>query len=120
MVLFAGSSGRHFGRREKSSPQIEAISDPGNIILSATTFLISVLTSTTMSNARVQTYAQRREKFKNVAARQLLETVERKRTNLCVSVDVTKKDDFLNIIDTVGPYVCLVKVCHILFETSRE
>ena len=63
-----------------------------------------------MSPVAQQTYAQRAEKHANPAAKALLETIERKRTNLCVSVDVTKKADFLRIIDTVGPYICLVKV----------
>lgn len=57
-----------------------------------------------------QTYAQRAVKHSNPAAKALLETIERKRTNLCVSVDVTKSDDFLRVIDVVGPYVCMVKV----------
>lgn len=64
-----------------------------------------------MASIAQRTYAQRAEQHTNPAARALLETIERKRTNLCVSVDVTKKADFFRIIDTVGPYVCLVKVC---------
>lgn len=36
--------------------------------------------------------------------------MERKKTNLCVSVDVTKKEDLLKIVDAAGPSVCLVKV----------
>ncbi|RDX55544.1 Orotidine 5'-phosphate decarboxylase [Lentinus brumalis] len=62
-----------------------------------------------MASVAKQTYAQRAAKQTNPAARALLETIERKRTNLCVSVDVTKQADFLRIIDTVGPYICLVK-----------
>lgn len=62
-----------------------------------------------MPSAHLQTYAQRAEKHANPAAKALLETIERKSSNLCVSVDVTKKADFLRIIDIVGPYVCLVK-----------
>ncbi len=57
-----------------------------------------------------QTYSHRAAKHTNPAAKALLETIERKRTNLCVSVDVVKQADFLRIIDTVGPYICLVKV----------
>lgn len=38
-----------------------------------------------------------------------MDTIERKKSNLCVSVDVTKAADFLRIIDVVGPYICLVK-----------
>lgn len=63
-----------------------------------------------MPSAHLQTYAQRAEKHANPTAKALLETIERKSSNLCVSVDVTKKADFLRIIDIVGPYVCLVKV----------
>lgn len=62
------------------------------------------------SNFAQQTYAQRAENLSNAAAKQLLETMERKKSNLCVSVDVTKRSDFLSVIDTVGPYVALIKV----------
>ena len=70
-----------------------------------------------MASVANQTYAQRAERHANPAAKALFETIERKRTNLCVSVDVTKKADFLRIVDTVGPYVCLVKV-HLLYQTD--
>ncbi|EPQ59480.1 orotidine-5'-monophosphate decarboxylase [Gloeophyllum trabeum ATCC 11539] len=56
-----------------------------------------------------KTYAQRAEAHPSPAAKQLLETIERKKSNLCVSVDVTRKADFLAVIDFVGPFVCLVK-----------
>ncbi|KAI9063322.1 Orotidine 5'-phosphate decarboxylase [Trametes sanguinea] len=62
-----------------------------------------------MASFLKQTYAQRVANHNSPAAKALLETIERKRSNLCVSVDVTKKADFLRIIDIVGPYVCLVK-----------
>ncbi|KAI9001083.1 Orotidine 5'-phosphate decarboxylase [Trametes punicea] len=62
-----------------------------------------------MVSVSKQTYAQRATRHSNPAAKALLETIERKRSNLCVSVDVTKKADFLRIIDIVGPYICLVK-----------
>jgi len=54
-------------------------------------------------------YGERAKKHSNAAAKALLETMERKSSNLCVSVDITKQADFLNVIDTVGPYVCLIK-----------
>ena len=63
-----------------------------------------------MTSVAKQTYSQRAARHTNPAAKALLETIERKRTNLCVSVDVIKRADFLRIIDTVGPFVCLVKV----------
>lgn len=36
--------------------------------------------------------------------------MDRKRTNLCVSVDVTKADEVLEIVRMVGESVCMVKV----------
>lgn len=65
-----------------------------------------------MSSNQVQarTYAERAARHNNPAAKSLLETIERKKSNLCVSVDVTDRNDLLKIIDIVGPYVCLVKV----------
>lgn len=66
------------------------------------------------------TYAQRAARHPNPAAKALLETIERKKTNLCVSVDVTKRDDFLSVIDVVGPYVCLVKVRYPFCKTSNK
>jgi len=56
-----------------------------------------------------QSYAQRGLQFTNPAAKGLLELMDRKRSNLCVSVDVTKKASLLRIVDASGPSVCLVK-----------
>ena len=64
----------------------------------------------TLPNFARQTYAQRAGNFSNAAAKQLLEVMERKGSNLCVSVDVTKSSDFISVIDTVGPYIALIKV----------
>ncbi|KAK1230110.1 orotidine 5'-phosphate decarboxylase [Marasmius sp. AFHP31] len=57
-----------------------------------------------MSSSHLQTYGSRAQKHANPAAKLLLETMERKQSNLAVSVDVTKSSDFLSIIDAVGPY----------------
>ncbi|PWN99129.1 OMPdecase-domain-containing protein [Tilletiopsis washingtonensis] len=43
------------------------------------------------------------------AARALLATMVRKRSNLCVSVDVTRAADLLAVVAAVAPHVCLVK-----------
>ena len=57
-----------------------------------------------------QSYGERATKFTNPTAKLILDTMERKKTNLGVSVDVTKTHDLLAIIDVVSPYVCLIKV----------
>ncbi|KAK0552527.1 orotidine 5'-phosphate decarboxylase [Tilletia horrida] len=54
-------------------------------------------------------YEQRVNNFPNPAARALLEVIVRKKTNLSISVDVTKKADLLAVVDAVGKDVCLVK-----------
>ena len=45
----------------------------------------------------------------NVAAKTLLELMERKQTNLCVSVDVTKGQDMLEVVRRVGKSCCMIK-----------
>lgn len=62
-----------------------------------------------MSSITLQTYASRATRQPNPAAKALLKCIDRKQTNLCVSVDVTNKQDLLDVCDAVGPNVCLVK-----------
>ncbi|KAI3612298.1 orotidine-5-monophosphate decarboxylase [Moniliophthora roreri] len=57
-----------------------------------------------MPSPHLQSYGQRADKHPNPAAKLLLQTMERKKSNLAVSVDVTKSKDFLDIIDAVGPF----------------
>jgi len=59
--------------------------------------------------SHTKSYGERAMKFTNPTAKLILEIMERKKTNLAVSVDVTKTDDLLAIIDAVSPYVCVIK-----------
>lgn len=69
-----------------------------------------VASSSNKKSFTKQSYADRVAHFgNNEAARLLLETMERKETNLCVSVDVTKKQDLLDVVDAVGQDVALIK-----------
>ena len=43
-------------------------------------------------------------------AKRLLELMDRKKTNLCVSVDVTTTAEVLEIVKAAGPSICMVKV----------
>ncbi|QPG73475.1 orotidine 5'-phosphate decarboxylase [Brettanomyces nanus] len=54
-------------------------------------------------------YAQRAANHPSAVARKLLELMEAKRTNLCASVDLTRTADVLDLVDKVGPNICLVK-----------
>ena len=73
-------------------------------------------------SAATQTYEERAEKHTNACAKSLLETIARKQSNLCVSVDVTTKEDFLAVVDAVGPFVALIKVRRSYFPavSARE
>lgn len=57
-----------------------------------------------------QTYTERIPHHSNPTARSLLELMERKKTNLCVSVDVTTAAEALEVVRRVGASVCMVKV----------
>lgn len=35
--------------------------------------------------------------------------MEEKKSNLCASLDITETEKLLSILDTIGPYICLVK-----------
>lgn len=61
-------------------------------------------------SAHLATYDERVKNFDNPTARRMLEIMARKKTNLCVSVDVTTKASLLRIVDAAGPSVCVVKV----------
>lgn len=56
-----------------------------------------------------RSYEERIKNFKNPAAQALLQCMVAKKSNLCISVDVVKKEHALDIVDSVGPHVCLVK-----------
>lgn len=60
--------------------------------------------------ASTKSYAARAAVHVNPAAKRLLELMDRKKTNLCVSVDVTTAQEVLDIVKAVGPTVCMVKV----------
>jgi orotidine-5'-phosphate decarboxylase len=63
-----------------------------------------------------KTYGERVGLHQNKAAQDLLRTMDRKKTNLCVSVDVTTKDELLRIVQAVGESCCCIKVSR--FVTS--
>ena len=60
-------------------------------------------------SAANRTYEERAQQHLNACAKGLLETVVHKNSNLCVSVDVTTKEEFLAVVEAVGPYVALIK-----------
>jgi len=57
----------------------------------------------------VLSYGDRSRLCKNPIAKQLLTLMEKKRTNLCVSADVTTCSELLALTDAIGPYICALK-----------
>ncbi|KAM0756142.1 Orotidine 5'-phosphate decarboxylase [Meredithblackwellia eburnea MCA 4105] len=62
-----------------------------------------------MSSITLKSYKERAAAHPIAVARDLLACMDRKQTNLCVSVDVTNKKNLLRIVDAAGPYCCCVK-----------
>ncbi|CDR46609.1 CYFA0S24e01046g1_1 [Cyberlindnera fabianii] len=54
-------------------------------------------------------YTQRAEAHPSPLAKRLFTVMEQKKSNLCASIDVKTTDEFLSLVDTLGPYICLVK-----------
>lgn len=64
----------------------------------------------TPNMTRHTTYAERADRHKHALAKELLQLMERKQTNLCLSIDVTKSAELLRIVEIAAPYLCMVKV----------
>lgn len=65
-------------------------------------------------------YAERIKYHSNPSAIKLLEIMERKKTNLCVSVDVITAEEILTVVRRVGASCCMVKVSAVMSERSGE
>ncbi|WVR07925.1 orotidine 5'-phosphate decarboxylase [Kwoniella sp. DSM 27419] len=66
-------------------------------------------------------YADRIALHSNPTARRILEIMDRKKTNLAVSVDVTSAKEALEVVRRVGASVCMVKThCDIFEDFTHE
>lgn len=69
----------------------------------------------------MKSYSQRAGRHPSPVAARLLRLMEEKKTNLCASVDTTSTTEFLDLIDKLGPNICLVKThIDILDDFSYE
>lgn len=55
------------------------------------------------------TFEARAKLAKSPMAKQLFQTMVIKKSNLCLAVDLTKTEDILNLVEKVGPYICVLK-----------
>lgn len=54
-------------------------------------------------------YSKRAQVVKNLAAKRLFETMERKKSNLVLAADIIDSDKLLDLIDDVGKHIALLK-----------
>lgn len=67
------------------------------------------------------TYLQRAESHPSPVASKLLRLMHEKKTNLCASLDVTTTAELLKLVESLGPYICLLKThVDILSDFSFE
>ncbi len=69
--------------------------------------------------AKPLSYGARAQLATNPVGKRIFETMERKRTNLIVSADLTEKKALLELIEAVGPHVCAIKT-HIDIVTDFD
>lgn len=55
------------------------------------------------------TYEERASSHPNAVAAKLMHLMAEKKTNLCASLDVHTTKELLELADTLGPYICLLK-----------
>lgn len=65
-------------------------------------------------------FGERAKVAKNEVSRTLLNIMEMKKTNLCLAADVTKAEEILNLVESVGPYICLLKTHIDIVEDFSE
>lgn len=54
-------------------------------------------------------FAERRKYCLNPIAKRLCEIISSKKSNLCVSADLTDADALLNLVEQIGPEICVLK-----------
>lgn len=62
------------------------------------------------------TYEERAAAAKNSVAKQCLEIMVRKRTNLAVAADVATADEMLQLAEQTGPHICVFKTHVDIFD----
>ncbi|KAG5667923.1 hypothetical protein PVAND_015888 [Polypedilum vanderplanki] len=73
------------------------------------------------SATRLQmTFSSRAEIAKNEAAKELFKIMEAKKSNLCLAADVTKSDEILNLAESLGPFICVLKTHVDIVEDFSE
>jgi uridine monophosphate synthetase len=65
-------------------------------------------------------FGERAKEAKSEVARTLFKIMDMKKTNLCLAADVTNSEEILNLVESVGPYICLLKTHIDIVEDFNE
>ena len=57
----------------------------------------------------VKSFSDRLKSVSHPKAQRLIDIILRKKSNLCFSVDVTSSQELLELVEKVGPHICLLK-----------
>lgn len=71
-------------------------------------------------NRRKMTFEARAEHAKCAIAKKLFHLMATKETNLCVAVDLPKTDLILNLVEQIGPHICVLKTHVDVIEDFSE
>lgn len=71
--------------------------------VNSNTKIVNPLSRLTMS------FTARADLAKNQVAKNLFKIMSDKKTNLCLAADVTTSETILNLAESVGPYICVLK-----------
>lgn len=103
---------------------LHSVSLPGSCCLSArfpvhvlwSLQLVPVHNMSPVSSACRLTYEERAGLAKNSVAKQCLEIMARKKTNLAVAADVATADEMLRLAEQTGPHICVFKTHVDIFD----
>ena len=65
-------------------------------------------------------YAVRAELATNPLVKRIFNLIEKKRSNLCVAVDVTNSAELLRLADQIGASICILKVLSLFIIFCRN
>lgn len=72
------------------------------------------------SSRVTMSFVERAEVAKSEVSRALFKIMDMKKTTLCLAADLTKSDEILNLVESVGPFICLLKTHIDIIEDFSE
>ena len=73
------------------------------------TFILTNSVDETKESIRSMSLEEREKRSQSEISKKLLRIMRMKKSNLCLSLDVTTKNRLLELADTIGPQICCLK-----------